>query len=153
MGGFATVMPGVAAFFTLACLSSLGLPGTAGFVAEFLVFAGAWKSGNILWAIPGMLGAFVTAVYVLRATKMIFWGDGPSHEFHDLHDVQTRGVGARCWILGTCIVLFGCCAAPACSTSSTTATGEYLARHCQGRRVHRPRRPGDRAMSALDSRS
>jgi len=44
MGGFGLLMPGVATFFTLACLSSLGLPGTAGFVAEVLVFIGAWKS-------------------------------------------------------------------------------------------------------------
>ncbi|MFI5301468.1 MAG: NuoM family protein, partial [Polyangiales bacterium] len=64
MGGFAKVMPGVAAFFTLACLSSLGLPGTAGFVSEFLVFLGAWQSGHYLWALPGVLGAFVTAIYV-----------------------------------------------------------------------------------------
>jgi NADH:ubiquinone oxidoreductase subunit 4 (subunit M) len=69
MGGFATAMPGVAAFFTLACLSSLGLPGTAGFVSEFLVFVGAWKSGHVGWAVPGVVGAFVTAVYVLRATR------------------------------------------------------------------------------------
>jgi NADH:ubiquinone oxidoreductase subunit 4 (subunit M) len=75
MGGFATVMPGVAAFFTLACLSSLGMPGTAGFVAEFLVFAGAWKSGT-----PGGRWAFrpfvtlwrgwVTAVYVWICAAM-----------------------------------------------------------------------------------
>ena len=52
MGGFATVMPGVAAFFTLAGLSSLGLPGTAGFVAEFLVFAGAWQSPQAWWPAP-----------------------------------------------------------------------------------------------------
>ena len=49
-------MPGVAVFFTIACLSSLGLPGTAGFVSEFLVFLGAWQSGHWSWAIPGMLG-------------------------------------------------------------------------------------------------
>lgn len=124
MGGFAKVMPGVAAFFTLAGLSSLGMPGSAGFVAEFLVFAGAWKSGNILWAIPAMIGAWVTAVYVLRATKMIFWGDGPSHEFHDLHDAKRVEWGAL-WILGTCIVLFGC--APRLVLDFIgTATGEYL---------------------------
>ncbi len=71
-------MPGVAAFFTLACLSSLGLPGTAGFVAEFLVFVGAAQSQHWWWTIPGVLGAFVTAVYVLRATRAIFWGPGPT---------------------------------------------------------------------------
>lgn len=106
MGGFATVMPGVAAFFTLACLSSLGLPGTAGFVSEFLVFLGAWKSGHYLWAIPGVLGAFVTAIYVLRATRAIFWGQGPSDRFHELSDARRTEWGAPI-LLGVCLVLFG----------------------------------------------
>lgn len=106
MGGFATVMPGVAAFFTLACLSSLGLPGTAGFVSEFLVFLAAWKSGHYFWAIPSVLGAFVTAVYVLRATRAIFWGPGPSEKFHDLSDAKGTEWAAPI-LLGTCLVVFG----------------------------------------------
>jgi NADH-quinone oxidoreductase subunit M len=106
MGGFATVMPGVAAFFTLACLSSLGLPGTAGFVSEFLVFLGAWKSGHYFWAIPGVLGAFVTAIYVLRATRAIFWGPGPSEKFHELSDARRTEWGAPI-LLGVCLILFG----------------------------------------------
>jgi NADH-quinone oxidoreductase subunit M len=88
MGGFARVMPGVAAFFTLACMSSLGLSGTAGFVSEFVVFLGAWKSGHFVWATAGVLGAFVTAIYVLRATRAIFWGPGPTEEFHELSDAK-----------------------------------------------------------------
>lgn len=106
MGGFAKVMPGVAVFFTLACLSSLGLPGTAGFVAELLVFIGAWESNYAWWAVPGVLGAFITAVYVLRGTRRIFWGPGPSEEFHDLSDAKGVEWGALA-ILGTALVLFG----------------------------------------------
>ena len=77
MGGFAKVMPGVAVFFTLAGLSSLGMPGFAGFVAEFMVFLGAWSSGHVIWALAGIVGAWITAVYVLRAVRAIFWGQGP----------------------------------------------------------------------------
>ncbi len=124
MGGFAKVMPGIAAFFTLAGLSSLGMPGTAGFVAEFLVFVGAWKSGHIAWALPAMIGAWVTAVYVLRATRGIFWCEGPSEEFHDLHDAKRIEWAALC-ILGTCIIVFGC--APRLVLDFIgQATGEYL---------------------------
>jgi NADH-quinone oxidoreductase subunit M len=106
MGGFATVMPGVAAFFTLACLSSLGLPGTAGFVSEFVVFLGAWKTGHFVWAVAGVLGAFVTAIYVLRATRAIFWGDGPPHDFHELTDARKTEWGALI-MLGACLVFLG----------------------------------------------
>ncbi|MCC6903272.1 MAG: hypothetical protein IT377_30145, partial [Polyangiaceae bacterium] len=107
MGGFAKTMPVVAVFFTLAGLSSLGLPGTAGFVAEMLVFIGAWQSAHWWWALPGILGAFITAVYVLRAVRQIFWGPGPSEKFHDLSDATRTEWGAPI-ILGTCIVVFGC---------------------------------------------
>ncbi|MEW6430816.1 MAG: NADH-quinone oxidoreductase subunit M [Myxococcota bacterium] len=106
MGGFAAKMPGVAAFFVLAGLSSLGLPGLAGFVAEFLVFVGAWQSKHWWWALPGIIGAWVTAVYVLRAAKMIFFGDGPAQEFHDLKDARRTEWGAL-WALGACLILFG----------------------------------------------
>ena len=106
MGGFAQAMPIVAAFFTLGCLSSLGLPGTAGFVAEFLVFAGAWSGPHLWWALPAVAGAFITAIYVLRVTRDVFWGPGPSEQFHDLLDARKTELGAL-WILGTCIVLFG----------------------------------------------
>ena len=106
MGGFARVMPGLAVFFTLAGLSSLGMPGFAGFVAEFMVFLGAWKSGHVLWALAGIVGAWITAVYVLRAVKAIFWGEGPPARYDHLSDA--RGVE---WValvtLGAGIILFG----------------------------------------------
>ncbi|GMU60174.1 MAG: NADH dehydrogenase subunit M [Myxococcaceae bacterium] len=106
MGGFAARMPGVAAFFVLAGLSSLGLPGLAGFVAEFLVFVGAWQSKHWWWALPGILGAWVTAVYVLRAAKQIFFGEGPAAGYQDLKDATRTEWGAL-WALGACLVIFG----------------------------------------------
>ncbi len=107
MGGFAKVMPGVAAFFTLAGLSSLGLPGLAGFVAEFLVFLGAWQSAHPWWAIPGILGAWFTAVYVLRAARAIFWGEGPPKDLHELKEAH-RTEWVALWALGLCLIVFGC---------------------------------------------
>lgn len=106
MGGFAGPMPIVALFFTIGGLSSLGLPGTAGFVAEFMVFLGAWQSKAAWWAIPGIIGAFITAIYVLRVVRDVFWGPGPSHEFHDLPDARRTELGALV-ILGACILIFG----------------------------------------------
>ncbi len=106
MGGFAKDMPWVAGFFVLAGLSSLGLPGLAGFVAEFLVFMGAWQSAHSWWAIPGIVGAWVTAVYVLNASRTIFFGTGPSDEFHELRDAHgTEWVAL--WGLSLCLMLFG----------------------------------------------
>ena len=87
MGGFGQRMPGMATLFVIAGLSSLGLPGLAGFVAEFLVFLGAWASAHSWWLFPGVIGAFITAIYVLRAVKMIFLGPiDPKHD--DLRDAH-----------------------------------------------------------------
>jgi NADH-quinone oxidoreductase subunit M len=93
MGGFAAPMPAAAALFTLAALSSLGLPGTPGFAAELQVILGAWRAGAPVWAIAGVLGAFVTAVYVLGVSRRVFWGPlAPSRA--GLADVRGREWGA-----------------------------------------------------------
>jgi NADH-quinone oxidoreductase subunit M len=105
MGGFATSMPAIAVFFTIAGLSSLGLPGTAGFVAEFLVFLGAFESQHAAWMVPAVIGAFLTAIYVMRAARMIFWGP-PRPEFTHLEDARGPEWPALI-ILGGAIILFG----------------------------------------------
>ncbi len=100
-------MPGIATVFVIAGLSSLGLPALAGFVAEFLVFLGAWASAHPWWLFPAVVGAFITAIYVLRVAKHIFWGP-PSLDprFQNLPDaVGTEWVAIG--ILVFVIVLFG----------------------------------------------
>ncbi|HSE92572.1 MAG TPA: NADH-quinone oxidoreductase subunit M [Methylomirabilota bacterium] len=87
MGGFGRVMPGIAVAFTVGGLSSLGLPATAGFVAEVLTFMGAWRSAHAWWLFPAVAGTFLTAIYVLRVTRQIFWGP-PSPHFRHLEDAR-----------------------------------------------------------------
>jgi NADH-quinone oxidoreductase subunit M len=104
MGGFAHRMPGIGLFFVIAGLSSLGLPGLAGFVAELLVFLGAWRAGQPLWLVAGVLGAFITALYVLRAVRTIFLGPAPAGSV-DLRDA--RGVEWLSFVIlsGSLVVL------------------------------------------------
>jgi NADH-quinone oxidoreductase subunit M len=107
MGGFGRMMPGIATAFTLGGLSSLGLPATSGFVAEFLTFLGAWRSAHSWWLFPAVAGTFLTAVYVLRVVKQIFWGEVPAHrEFHDLPDARGPEWVALVFLMFV-IVLFG----------------------------------------------
>jgi NADH-quinone oxidoreductase subunit M len=105
MGGFAERMPWVAVFFTIAALSSLGMPGTSGFAAELLVFLGAWDA-HWWWAIPAVMGAVLTAYYVLRVSKAIFWGPYKASDFPDLSDLRGPEWVAPI-ILAACILLFG----------------------------------------------
>jgi NADH-quinone oxidoreductase subunit M len=109
MGGFGRRMPGIAACFTLGGLSSLGLPGLAGFVAEILTFLGSWQSAYRWWLFPAVLGTLLTAIYVLRVAKRIFWGPlvaGPHDEWATLPDAR----GPE-WVslvlLSVVLVLFG----------------------------------------------
>jgi NADH-quinone oxidoreductase subunit M len=107
MAGFGQSMPGIATAFTVGGLSSLGLPATAGFVAEFLTFLGAWQSAFPWWLFPGVLGAFLTSIYVLRVAKQIFWGP-PAPDPHLQHLPDAEGPEwAALVILIFCLVLFG----------------------------------------------
>ena len=97
MGGFATMMPGIATAFTIGGLSSLGLPATAGFVAEFLTFVGTWTSDYSWWLFPAVIGAFLTSIYVLRVVRQIFWGPSSADpHFQHLPDAVGHRVG-RAW--------------------------------------------------------
>ena len=73
LDGLAKRMPVTAVFFTIAGLTSLGLPGLSGFVAELLVFLGLFKTYPILGML-GIIGAAITAVYILRLLAKVFFG-------------------------------------------------------------------------------
>jgi NADH-quinone oxidoreductase subunit M len=125
MGGFGQVMPGIATAFTVGGLSSLGLPATAGFVAELLTFLGAWRSEHRWWLFPAVAGTFLTAVYVLRVAKQIFWGP-PSPYFHHLEDARGPEWVALVVLVGV-LVVFGMLPALAVGVVDT-ATVPLLAR-------------------------
>ena len=60
-------------FFVIAGLTSLGLPGLSGFIAEFMVFTGAFRTYLPL-AVLAVIGAALTAVYILRLLARTFYG-------------------------------------------------------------------------------
>jgi len=72
-GGLAKVMPVFAAFFVIATLSSIGLPGLNGFVGEFLILLGAFAS--LRWpTVIATSGVILSAVYMLWAVRKVFFG-------------------------------------------------------------------------------
>ncbi|MBI2265704.1 MAG: NADH-quinone oxidoreductase subunit M [Armatimonadetes bacterium] len=72
-GGLAARMPILAVFFYLGGLATLGLPGMSGFVAEFLVFLGAFPMYKYV-TLAAITGLVLTATYILRAGEKIFLG-------------------------------------------------------------------------------
>jgi len=72
-GGIAKRTPMLATLFTFAALASLGLPGLAGFVAEYMVFTSSFR----IWTIPTTVAVFtmiLTAAYLLWMIKRVFFG-------------------------------------------------------------------------------
>ena len=78
--GMAKRMGVISVLFTVAGLTSLGLPGMSGFVAELLVFIGVFQSYGLLGTVLGsaaVVGAGLTAVYILRLISKVFFGPTP----------------------------------------------------------------------------
>lgn len=74
MGGLGQRAPLLGAFFVLATLASIGLPGFANFWGEFTIFIGLWESPYRWATIPAALGIIISAIYGLRAVANIFFG-------------------------------------------------------------------------------
>jgi NADH-quinone oxidoreductase subunit M len=71
--GLSKRMGFTAVLFAIAGFASLGLPGLSGFVAELLVFLGLFQTYPIL-GVLGIIGAAITAVYILRLMAKVFFG-------------------------------------------------------------------------------
>ncbi len=74
-GGLSSITPYFYGIMLVAALASLGMPGLAGFWAEFFTFRGAFALVP-LWAIFGTIGIVITAVYILwRIMQNVFLGE------------------------------------------------------------------------------
>ena len=88
-GGLAAVMPAFAAVLTLVSLSSIGLPGTNGFVGEFLVLLGAFRT--LPWAAAiATTGVIFAAAYLLWALQRIIYQRLDKPENEKLPDLTPR---------------------------------------------------------------
>ena len=102
--GLMRVMPLVSAAFVIAGAASLGLPSTAGFVAELLVYVGLIKTYPLLAAVA-FVGVAVTATYVLRMLSRILLGE-PQPSYADATDPTFIG-RIPILLLATTIMLAG----------------------------------------------
>jgi NADH-quinone oxidoreductase subunit M len=94
-GGLAKSMPVYATLFVIVAMSSIGLPGTNGFVGEFMILSGAFVSEHLgangpVFSSIAALGVILAAVYMLHAVLKMFWGplDKPDNE--QLSDLTDR---------------------------------------------------------------
>ena len=88
-GGVANKMPVFAAFFMLFAMSNSGLPGTSGFVGEFMVIMGAVKA-NFWYAFAAATTLIFGAAYTLWMYKRVIFGAVANDHVAHLHDITAR---------------------------------------------------------------
>ena len=88
-GGLVNKMPIYATVFMIFMLGSVGLPGTSGFVGEFLVIVGAFKYSSIV-VIGAASGIVLSAVYMLYLYKRIIFGVIENEKLKEISDLNLR---------------------------------------------------------------
>jgi NADH-quinone oxidoreductase subunit M len=90
-GGLSKVMPIYAVFFMIVTLSSIGLPGTNGFVGEFLILLGAFQS-NVVYGVLAATGVILGAAYMLWMFQRVMFGKITRPENEKLKDLNAREI-------------------------------------------------------------
>jgi NADH-quinone oxidoreductase subunit M len=94
-GGLAKPMPVYAALFVVATLASVGLPGTNGFIGEFMIITGTFVSPmlghfNGVQAAGAAIGVILGAIYMLMVVQKLFFGPVTKKENRRLVDLTAR---------------------------------------------------------------
>ncbi len=92
-GGIAQTMPLYATLFVVATLSSVGLPGLNGFVGEFLILAGTFRTHPTA-AVIAAIGVIFAAIYLLWLVQKVFFGPITKDENKSIPDVRWNEIAA-----------------------------------------------------------
>ncbi len=104
-GGIVTIMPKYAVVFMIFTLGALGLPGTTGFIGEFLILMGAFKK-SFLVAVLASLGVILSAAYMLWLYRRVVFGDLENDHLKDMTDLNSSET-IILWSLAVLTVFFG----------------------------------------------
>ena len=86
-GGLVSIMPKYALLMMVFTLGAVGLPGTSGFVGEFLILMGAFKD-NFLVAVIASLGVIIGAAYMLWLYKRVVFGKLVNSDLKQMVDLN-----------------------------------------------------------------
>jgi len=100
--GLATSVPVFAVFFGITMFSSIGLPGLNGFVGEFLILVGIFKT-NVAYAAFAVLGIVLGAAYMLWLYQRTMFGTPDTPENQNMPDMNYREIG---YMLPLVILMF-----------------------------------------------
>jgi NADH-quinone oxidoreductase subunit M len=86
LGGMSKIMPFATIGFIIGGLVSMGMPGFSGFVAEFPIFMGVWGA-QWLVAVIASISIVITAAYIMRNIRQVFFGEMPQKFEGHLTDI------------------------------------------------------------------
>jgi len=94
-GGLASVMPLYAALFVIVTFSSIGVPGTNGFVGEFMILLGTFASQSLgsyatIQGVVACAGVILAAIYMLSVVQRMFFGPVTHDANRGLPDLTVR---------------------------------------------------------------
>jgi NADH-quinone oxidoreductase subunit M len=92
-GGIGRTMPVFTVLFVISVLSSVGLPGLNGFVGEFLILSGSFKSAPVAATIAAS-GVILAALYLLWLVQKVFFGPITNDENRNIPDVAWNEMAA-----------------------------------------------------------
>ncbi len=124
-GGVANTMPTFAAFAVLFAMANAGLPGTSGFVGEFLVILAAFKA-NPWFAFLAASTLIIGAAYTLWMVKRVFFGEVANEKVKNLTDINSREFFFLS-VLAVMVLFFGLYPAPLLEVMDESVTN--LVRH------------------------
>ncbi|MBH90865.1 MAG: NADH-quinone oxidoreductase subunit M [Candidatus Marinimicrobia bacterium] len=104
-GGIVNVVPKYSFILMVFVLAALGLPGTSGFIGEFLVLVGAFKI-NYLIAILASTGVVLSAAYMLWMYKRVVFGKLENNDLKKMKDINFYELSIL-FTLGGLIIFFG----------------------------------------------
>ena len=106
LGGLARHLPFIATCGVIAAMASSGLPGFANFAAEVLVIFGAWDRYRVQ-AVLAVVGIAITAVYMLRMVRGVFFGQANAAAVH-AQDAGTAFARLPYLVLIAALLVVGC---------------------------------------------
>jgi NADH-quinone oxidoreductase subunit M len=104
-GGLSKQMPIFATIFMIVTFSSIGLPGTNGFVGEFLVLIGAFESELRWWTIIASSGVILSAVYMLWMFQRVMFGELDNPKNQKLEDLNAREIAIMVPLLALIFIM------------------------------------------------
>jgi len=104
-GGIVSIMPKYAVVFMIFTLAAIGLPGTSGFIGEFLILLGAFQKSIITAAIAS-LGVIFAAAYMLWLYKRVVFGNLINKELFKIPDLNKSEIFIL-WSLAIPTLFFG----------------------------------------------